>query len=204
MNKLQELTDKLYNEGLSKGQQEAEIVLNQAKVEAEKILSEARGRAAEIETAAKKQAAETKANADAEIKLAGRQIIGEVKQAVENLILTKTVSPGVRQAFEDAAFVQSLIGAATERFDPLHSGNFNLFMIIPEGQKQAVSEYLAAKIPSILSSLELSEDSRLKSGFRIGFRNEGYYISFTDEDFDSLFRAYLRPKVSELLFGQDI
>jgi V/A-type H+-transporting ATPase subunit E len=201
MNKLQELTDKLYNEGLSKGQQEAEILLHQAKIEAEKILSEAKSKAVEIEIAAKKQAAETKANAEAEIKLVGRQIIGEVKQAVENLILTKTVSSDVKHAFEDVAFLQSLMKTATEQFNPHHSEKFNLFMIVPEGQRQDVAGYLAAKVPAVLSSLEISEDSRMKSGFKIGFRDEGYYIGFTDEDFDNLFKTYLRPKVSELLFG---
>ncbi|MDR1887182.1 MAG: hypothetical protein LBQ70_04625, partial [Prevotellaceae bacterium] len=188
-------------EGLSKGQQEAEIILNQAKAEAEKIVSEARQKAAEIEIAARKQAAETMANADAEIKLAGRQIIGEVKQSVENLILTKAVSPDIKHAFDDALFVKTLIKTATERFNPRLSENFNLFMIVPEGQKAAVSEYLAAKVSSVLSSIEISEDSRIKSGFRIGYRDDGYYIGFTDEDFDNLFKSSLRPKVAELLFG---
>jgi V/A-type H+-transporting ATPase subunit E len=201
MNKIQELTEKLYNEGLSKGQQEAEIVLSQAKAEAEKILSEAGSRAKEIEIAAKKQAAEIKANADAEIKLAGRQIISEVKQSVENLILTKAISPDIKRAFDDAAFVQTLIKTATERFNPHSEERFDLFMIVPEGQKNAVSEYLASQVSSVLSSIEINEDSRIKSGFKIGSKDEGYYISFTDEDFDNLFRTYLRPKVSELLFG---
>jgi V/A-type H+-transporting ATPase subunit E len=201
MNKLQELTEKLYNEGLSKGQHEAELLLNHAKVEAEKILSEAKSKAQEIETTAKKQAVEIKANADAEIKLVGRQIIGEVKHSVENLILTKTVTPDVKRAFEDTSFVKTLIIAATERFNPQQSENFNLFVVVPEGQKDTVSEYLAEKVSSVLSSIEISEDNRMKSGFKIGSGSEGYYISFTDEDFDNLFKAYLRPKVSKLLFG---
>ena len=37
-NKLQELTDKLYQEGLSKGKQEGENLVAQAKAEAEKII----------------------------------------------------------------------------------------------------------------------------------------------------------------------
>ncbi|MDR2382698.1 MAG: hypothetical protein LBD76_02310 [Prevotellaceae bacterium] len=200
-NKLQELTEKLYNEGLSKGQQEAEIILNQAKAEAEKILSEAGSKAKDIEIAAKKQAAEIKANADAEIKLAGRQIISEVKQSVENLILTKAISPDIKRAFDDATFVQTLIKTATERFNPHSEERFDLFMIVPEGQKNAVSEYLASQVSSVLPSMEISEDNRIKSGFKIGSKDEGYYISFTDEDFDNLFKTYLRPKVSELLFG---
>jgi V/A-type H+-transporting ATPase subunit E len=204
MNKLQELTEKLYNEGLSKGQQEAEMILSQAKAEAKKIVSEAENKAKAIAIAAEKQAAETKANADAEIKLAGRQVISEVKQSVENLILTKVVTPDVKHAFDDASFVRTLITTATERFNPHDAGHFDLFMIVPEGQKNAVSEYLSAKASAALSSIEISEDSRMKSGFKIGSKDEGYYISFTDEDFDNLFKAYLRPKVSELLFGKSV
>ena len=41
-NKLQELTDKLYNEGLSKGKQEAEALKAAAAKESEQIISEAR------------------------------------------------------------------------------------------------------------------------------------------------------------------
>ncbi|MDR2383130.1 MAG: hypothetical protein LBD76_04505 [Prevotellaceae bacterium] len=199
MNKLQELTEKLYNEGLSKGQYEAEIILSKAKAEAERILHEAASRAKDIEIAAKKQAAEIKANADAEIKLAGRQIISEVKQSVENLILTKAISPDIKRAFDNTSFVQTLIKTATEQYSP--EKRFDLFMIVPEGQKNVISEYLTSQVSSVLSSMEISEDSHMKSGFRIGSKGEGYYISFTDEDFDNLFKTYLRPKVSELLFG---
>jgi V/A-type H+-transporting ATPase subunit E len=203
MNRLQELTEKLYNEGLSKGQQEAEMIIIQAKAEAKKIVSEAENKAKEIVIAAEKQATETKANADAEIKLAGRQVISEVKQSVENLILTKVVTPDVKRAFDDAQFVRTLMTTATERFNPRDAGHFDLFMIVPEGQKNTVSEYLSTKAPSALS-IEISEDSRMKSGFKIGSKDEGYYISFTDEDFDNLFKAYLRPKVSELLFDKSV
>ena len=38
-NKLQELTDKLYNEGLSKGRQEGEELLAKAKVQADEMIA---------------------------------------------------------------------------------------------------------------------------------------------------------------------
>ena len=44
-NKLQELTDKLYQEGLSKGKEEGERILAEAKAQAEKILAEAKAQA---------------------------------------------------------------------------------------------------------------------------------------------------------------
>lgn len=40
--KLQQLTEKLYNEGLAKGKQEAESLLKSAKEESEKMLSDAK------------------------------------------------------------------------------------------------------------------------------------------------------------------
>ena len=52
-NKLQELTDKLYNEGLSKGKQEAEALKAAAAKESEQIISEARKEADRILEAAR-------------------------------------------------------------------------------------------------------------------------------------------------------
>ena len=45
-NKLQELTQKLYNEGLEKGRSEADRLVAEAKAEAAKILAEAKAEAA--------------------------------------------------------------------------------------------------------------------------------------------------------------
>jgi V/A-type H+-transporting ATPase subunit E len=50
--------------------------------------------------------------------------------------------------------------------------------------------------------VEVKTDERVKSGFKVAPQAGGYYIRFTDEDFDALFREYLRPKVAELLYGQ--
>ena len=47
-NKLQELTDRLYNEGLSKGKEEGEILLFKARKEADEIIANARKQAEDI------------------------------------------------------------------------------------------------------------------------------------------------------------
>ena len=49
-NKLQELTDKLYSEGLSKGKQEGEQIVAKANAQAEEIVSKAKEEAAEETT----------------------------------------------------------------------------------------------------------------------------------------------------------
>ena len=47
-NKIQELTEKIYNEGVERGNVEAERIIAQAQEQAELILNEARGKADEI------------------------------------------------------------------------------------------------------------------------------------------------------------
>ncbi|MDR0560843.1 MAG: hypothetical protein LBG92_11905 [Prevotellaceae bacterium] len=203
--KLKELTDKLYSEGLQKGKQEAEELLEKAKIEAGRIVAEAKNMAAEIEHAAKKRSEEMKANADAEIKLAGRQVVSEVKQTLENLIITAAVSNDIKNAFNDIAFVQSLIKSAVEKFDLKNSETPDLFVIIPQEKQKEFSEYICGKVSQGLASpLEIKIDGDLKSGFKIGSKSDGYYISFTDGEFENLFKASLRSKVSELLFGNKL
>ena len=54
--KIQQLTDKLYQEGLAKGQAEGEQILASARAEAEKILKDARSEADAVLALARKDA----------------------------------------------------------------------------------------------------------------------------------------------------
>ena len=69
-NKLQELTDKLYNEGLSKGREEGEALLAKAKSQAADIVAEAEKKAAEIMTKAEKEAEAYKVKVAGDLKMA--------------------------------------------------------------------------------------------------------------------------------------
>ena len=60
-NKLQELTDKLYREGLSKGKEEGEALLAKAETKAAEIIETAQAKAKEIIKKAEKDAADYRA-----------------------------------------------------------------------------------------------------------------------------------------------
>ena len=82
-NKLQELTDKLYNEGLSKGKQEGEAVLANARVQAAEIVENAKKEAAGIVAAARKEAENIRSKADGDLRIAAGQSIEATRQAIE-------------------------------------------------------------------------------------------------------------------------
>ena len=69
-NKLQQLTQKLYDEGLEKGRAEAERLVAEAKTNAAKIVKEAEAQAAKILAEANTKAQDVEKNAMTEISLA--------------------------------------------------------------------------------------------------------------------------------------
>ena len=71
-NKIQELTEKIYNEGVEKGKEEAQRIVNEAKETEKKMLVEAHKQADQILADAKKSAQELKNNTEAELKLCAR------------------------------------------------------------------------------------------------------------------------------------
>ena len=105
-NKLQELTNKLYEEGLAKGRSDAEKMIAEAQARAAAIEKEAREQAAAIEEQARRQAEELRRNTLTEITLAGRQAVTELRERIAEMIVAKTVAPGVHAAAVDPAFIR--------------------------------------------------------------------------------------------------
>ncbi|MDR2292046.1 MAG: hypothetical protein LBE11_01050 [Prevotellaceae bacterium] len=204
-NKLQELTEKLYREGLSKGQNEAEALLANARLEAKKIIDDAKQQAESIISAANRSAAETKKNADAEIVMVSRQVIAQVKQSVETLITAKAVTPVTNASMNDISFVQALIKTAVESFKVDNQNAAELNILLPESKQKEFEQFINNAAIKQLNEgkTEFTFSKNIKSGFRIESKNSGYYISFTEQDFLNLFSEYMRPKMRKLLFGQE-
>ena len=92
MEKIQELTEKIYREGVEKGQAEGARIIEQAQAEAAKIVADAKEQAAAIEAGAKKKAAELDANTKSELKLYTSQSLNALKSEIANILTDKIVS----------------------------------------------------------------------------------------------------------------
>ena len=197
--KLQQLTEKLYNEGLSKGKSEAEHLVQHAHRQAEKIIDDAKKQAEEILENAEKSAAEIKRNAEAEIDLASRQTMARVKQTVENLIVSKTIETPVAKAFDDVSFVKDLIKTVVGNMPA--SGD--LTVILPANKETEFLNLIQNTMQDAFGKgVDVKFERNIKSGFRISTGAGGYQLTFTDADFTELFKTHIRSKLVELLFGK--
>ena len=199
-NRLQKLTEKLYNEGLSKGKQQADIVLEQANIEAKECINKATLQAQQSIEDARRQAEELKKNTATEVALAARQSIGAVKEQIQNVITSNIIDNAVTRANSDSDFVKNLIMEIARNWSS--EKNIALDVMLSANAKE---EFIAS-VRNALSQ-ELGQDievrtGALKSGFRISPKDGGFYVSFTDEDFQTLIGEYLRPQIAEMIFSK--
>ena len=198
-NKLQELTDKLFQEGLEKGRAEADNLVAEAKIKAQKIVAEAEARAAEIVAAAEDKAADVEKNAMTEISLAGKQAVAKIKAEIENLIVAKSAGEGVKSANLDAAFIKDMLLAVAKGWN--NGAKVELSALLPEAKKTELGKGIEDATKALLAEgIEVGYSADVKSGFKVGEKGGSYYISFSDESFEALLSGYLRDKVAELLF----
>ena len=199
-NKLQELTDKLYNEGLSKGKQEGEALLQEATAKADSILADARKEADGIIAKARKEAEELKTRVNADLKMAANQSIAATKQDIEKIVVAKITDKEVKTALSSADFLKEIITAVARNFNAAEP--VDLEVVLPESLKKEMEPFVAKELSSILKSgITASFSKKIGGGFTIGPKDGSYFISFTDETFTDLISEYLRPAAKKILFG---
>ena len=200
-NKLQELTDKLYNEGLSKGREEGEALLAKAKSQAADIVAEAEKKAAEIMTKAEKEAEAYKVKVAGDLKMAASQSVQATRKDIEDLVVFKMTGAATEKALSDEAFVKEVIKAVAEKFNAETAMDLNL--VLPETLKSSLEPFIKNELSTILKGqVNASFSKKIAGGFTIGPKDGSYFISLTDETFKELISEYLRPATRKLLFGE--
>ena len=200
--KLQELTDRLYNEGLSKGKQEGEELLRKAHEEADAIVAEAKAEAERIIAQANKEAEELKTKVTADVKMAATQSIAVTKQEIEQMVVTQTAQQGVKANMGNTEFVKDLIMSVIRAFNPQNASPVGLDLILPEAMKAQVEPFVQNEIAQqFKGEVKVDYSKKMNGGFKVAPRDGGYMLQFTDEEFTQLIANYLRPATKKILFG---
>lgn len=196
-NKIELLTKQLYEEGVSKGKQESEEIVAKAKAEAQKIISDAEVKAAEIVAKAQSDAAELSKNSNTELAMASRQIVGELKSRIANLVTLKSIDKDSVEAFKSTDFIASLIVEVVKRWDKQ-----SVKVYVESEIADSIREYLTKSVADQFSGeVEIVGEAGVGAGFKIAPSDEGYYISFTDQQFNEMLKGYIRDSLYQTIFN---
>ena len=200
MDKLQELTQKLYDEGLAKGKQDGEALLQKARTEAEAIVKQAKEEAEAILAKARKDADDFKVKVEGDVKMAAQQSVQATRADIENLVVAKTVDTTVDKALSNEDYLKGIITAVAQRFSADEPADIAL--VLPESLKAGLEPFVKNELGKLLGKgVEAAFSKKVAGGFKIGPKDGGYFVSLTEETFKDLIGSYLRPATKKLLFG---
>ena len=195
MEKIQELTEKIYREGVEKGQAEADRIVEEAKQKAEQIVAEAREQAKAIEAQAQKKASELDANTKSELKLYTRQALSALKSEVAN-VLTDKVS---KDAATGLASDKNFLGQFAVMLASKWAGNEAV--VLSSSEAESLKEYFAKQAKDLLDKgVTINKVNGKDTMLSISPADGSYKVNFGKDEFEAYFKNFLRPQLIEMLF----
>lgn len=193
--KIQELTDKIYKEGVEKGNKEAERIIKEAKTQKESMIGAAQNEAQQIIAAARKQAEDLKKNTEAEVKLFASQAVEALKSEITDLITGDIVSSNVKAAFTDPDFMKKVILVIAEDWAKKES------LSIQTAEAASLVKYFESNAKNLLDKgVKIEQVNGKKASFNILPADGSYKVSFGEDEFIAFFKEFLRPQLIEMLF----
>lgn len=194
-NKIQELTDKIYREGVEKGNVEAQRLIANAQDEAKKIIDDARKEADSIALAARKSADELTENTKSELKLFAGQAVNALKSEIATLVTDKIVTAPVKEFAQNKEFLSAFIVALTSKWSVEEP------IIISTDDAKSLKDYFAANAKVLLDNgLQIEQVNGIKALFSVSPADGSYKVNFGEEEFMNYFKEFLRPQLVEMLF----
>lgn len=200
--KIQELTAKIYQDGVEKGDAQAKKIIAEAQEKAVAIIAEAKAKAEKSVAEAKRLSEELKRNTGAEIKLAGTQAISSIKQQILDVVTAKVIDGNISMSLNDAATIKEFVSIIISNWKSDTEAP-KLEVLLPTQKQDELRKAFEQGGSDLLNKgLTLAFSKTIKAGFRIGPQGGSFKISLTDEDFSEFFKEYLRPLTRAYLFGE--
>lgn len=193
--RLQELTDKLFAEGVERGNEQAAQIVDEAQKKAAQIIEQANAQARQIVADANRKAEELDKNTRSELRLFANQSVSALKTEITNLLTDKLANGSVKAATADKAFMQKLIADLAAQL--AKGGN----VVIETKDAEALKKQIAGQAKDLLGNkIEVKEVKGIKTDFVVIPEKGGFRLDFGDEQLVEYFKEYLRPQLIEMLF----
>ncbi len=192
--KLDNLIEKLRQEGVENAQQKADEIINNAKKEADQIVKDAEKKADDIVSKGEQKAQQFQQNAELAVKQAERD--GELlfKNRI-NDIFDRVFKRDVGQAL-DAEVMKDMILKVVDKW----TDKPEVEVKVSKDDKKKLEKVLFSSLKKdVKEGIEIKVGQDISNGFRIGMKNENVYYDFTDESIAAIMKSNLNPRLKQIL-----
>ncbi|MBX3423224.1 MAG: hypothetical protein KF752_16830 [Pirellulaceae bacterium] len=208
---VQELINRLRDEGVASGQTEAERLLSEARVQSMELLDQAKAEAESILAKARAEADSIVTSGQQALKLASRDVILRLREACNDEFRDR-IKRLVKHKLTDKQLLEKVILEIAAKSRPEAGKQVNLLLSPANVSAAELSAEVAKPKPGSLAEfvLGLSADvlreglsfdvsSDPSPGVRIQIANDDVQLDLTDETITTLLMQYLVPRYRELL-----
>ena len=196
--KLENLIERIKQEGVEGAQKTSEEILKKAQKEAEAIVKNAKKEAEKIIEDAKRQTDQIQKSSETALRQAARDselLLRERFTALFDNVFKKEVSGTLTPDF-----LKEIILKIVDKW----LKNPNIDIVLSEEDKKKLEKLLFASIKKDLKkSITIHASSDVIQGFRIGQKGEEVYYDFSDETIANMLKMFLNPRLNEILDRKD-
>lgn len=192
---IQALTEKVYQEGVLKGEQEAAKILADANAQAEQVERDARTRAEQIIAEAQRSASELKSNTERELKLNASKLIEATKASIVDVLAGRIAGDSVQALTANPELLQRVVLEIAKGFDLKHG------VEITSSQAEELKAYFAQNAKALLEEgLTIKQVAGKATQYTIRPQNGSFKVEIGEQEFVELFKSILRPLLAQELF----
>ena len=192
---IQALTEKVYQEGVLKGEQEAAKILAAANAQAEQVERDARTRAEQIIAEAQRSASELKSNTERELKLNASKLIEATKASIVDVLAGRIAGDSVQALTANPELLQRVVLEIAKGFDLKHG------VEITSSQAEELKAYFAQNAKALLEGgLTIKQVAGKATQYTIRPQNGSFKVEIGEQEFVELFKSILRPQLAQELF----
>ncbi len=192
---IQALTEKVYQEGVLKGEQEAAKILADAQAQAEQVERDARARAEQIIAEAQRSASELKSNTERELKLNASKLIEATKASIVDVLAGRIAGDSVQALTANPELLQRVVLEIAKGFDLKHG------VEITSSQAEELKAYFAQNAKALLEEgLTIKQVAGKATQYTIRPQNGSFKVEIGEQEFVELFKSILRPQLAQELF----
>ena len=214
-----QLIARLRDEGVNKGEQEAELLVNEAKLNAKKIIQEASEEAQRIKETARKQSEDFKAAGESAIKTAMRDMVLQLKLDLTQDFsedLKRLVSHQLQQPEILRQMIIELVGRSAKSIKT--SEQKNIEIVLPqrviglEELRNNPDAIASGKLMEFVFGLtrdmlqqgvefSVSETEDLQSGLRVKLTDQNLELDLSEKAVADILLQHLQPRFRAILEG---
>jgi len=213
---VQDLVDKLRQEGVAAGQAQAEQLVAEARVKAMEILDEAKAQSEQIQARARTQAAEFEESGKEALRLASRDVILRVREACYDEFQNR-LRRFVRHRLSDQKLLEQMILELAAKARPAdsvremrlllpntHISEEDLAKEVAEVEPGSLAAFVLGLTANILrEGLHFAVSDDPETGVRIQIVEDDVQLELTERTITSVLMQYLAPRYQAVMKKED-